>query len=230
MKSRKAIHILVEGHTEEQFVSNILRPHLLKKLGPEYAVIPKIISTGKEKSGREHKGGAVTLQRIQANLRPLLGDSSAVFITTMFDLYGLGADFWELLPHKGKAQNQADIQVLAQKCEELIGDRRFLAYFSVHEFEALLFSDPQKIHAAFPDTKEGNLATLQTICAEFANPEDINHDNPPSKRLINIYPSYKGDKPTLGYFIADEIGLPALRQHCPHFDTWLTQLESTGEH
>jgi hypothetical protein len=56
--------------------------------------------------------------------------------------------------------------------------------------------------------------------------EDIN-DSPhtaPSKRITHVVPSY--NKTAEGITIASDIGLQKIRQECPHFNAWLTQLEN----
>lgn len=46
-----------------------------------------------------------------------------------------------------------------------------------------------------------------------------------SKRIIDEIPEYAGVKPAAGSVIACEIGLPKMREKCPHFDEWVTMLE-----
>jgi hypothetical protein len=41
---------------------------------------------------------------------------------------------------------------------------------------------------------------------------------------VLIDPRYK--KPLHGSLIASEIGLPRIRGECPHFNDWMTRLES----
>ncbi|MDB9308677.1 DUF4276 family protein [Aphanizomenon sp. CS-733/32] len=66
---------------------------------------------------------------------------------------------------------------------------------------------------------------LQSERDLFPSPEHIN-DGPitaPSKRIKKCCPFY--DKPLHGSLIAMDIGLDVIRQHCQHFDKWLTRLE-----
>ncbi|MBG0779386.1 MAG: DUF4276 family protein [Desulfotignum balticum] len=68
---------------------------------------------------------------------------------------------------------------------------------------------------------------LREINNRFPNPECIN-DNPetaPSKRLESIFRGFYS-KTEHGPIIAEEIGLPAIRQACPRFHQWLTRLEA----
>lgn len=48
----------------------------------------------------------------------------------------------------------------------------------------------------------------------------------PSKRIITLIGEKKYDKVDDGIFILQEIGLDRIRQACPHFNAWLTQLEN----
>jgi hypothetical protein len=101
---------------------------------------------------------------------------------------------------------------------------RFLPFVLMHEFEGLLFSDC----AAFcqgigrPDLEPH----FSQIRNEFETPEDIN-DSPvtaPSKRVEELVPGY--EKPLFGTLAVLEIGLDRIREQCPHFNDWLSNLES----
>ena len=41
-----------------------------------------------------------------------------------------------------------------------------------------------------------------------------------------MVPAYANEKTTAGPLVAETIGLPSMRQKCPHFNQWLTRLES----
>ena len=100
--------------------------------------------------------------------------------------------------------------------------RRFHAYLSLHEFEALLFSSTSAITNALGQEHRHELERIRTQLS----PEDID-DNPsgcPSSRLRRLYPKYK--KRIDGPVIASSIGIDAIRQECPHFNDWLTFLEA----
>ena len=93
----------------------------------------------------------------------------------------------------------------------------------MHEFEGLLFSNCERLPKDWPT---GFRASFQAIRNQFDSPEEIN-DSPetaPSKRVEGLVPGY--EKPLLGALAAIEIGLDAIRAECPHFNEWLTQLES----
>jgi hypothetical protein len=102
--------------------------------------------------------------------------------------------------------------------------RRFVPLVMMHEFEALLFSDPDRFAQGIG---KGNLTMeLRAIRQAFRSPEDINDsvETAPSKRIERLFPGY--EKPLFGVVAVMEIGLPIIRQECPHFNNWLERLES----
>lgn len=204
--ARLLIH--VEGQTEEDFVNEVLRDHLLAK-------------------GYEERTPSPAPR----------GDSEepAAFVTTMVDYYRLPQDGAAAWPGRAKAGHLPTYQK-AERVEEALGwdvvtemgknsdSRRFVPFVVMHEFEGLLFSDC----AAFthgigrPDLE----AAFGEIRSQFASPEDINDspDTAPSKRVENLIPGY--EKPLFGTLGILEIGLSRIRAECPHFDRWLAKLES----
>jgi hypothetical protein len=94
----------------------------------------------------------------------------------------------------------------------------------MHEFEGLLFSDCDALSRGIgrPDLQR----QFESVRRQFATPEEINDspDTAPSKRMESIVPGY--EKPLLGILAVLEIGLVRIRAECPHFDGWLSQLES----
>jgi len=94
----------------------------------------------------------------------------------------------------------------------------------LHEFEALLFSQPEKIAESF--TQPTILSALWQIRNNFPTPEEINDDpaTAPSTRLQNLYPRYS--KPFFGSLIASRIGVDLMLLNCKHFATWVSFLRS----
>ena len=62
-------------------------------------------------------------------------------------------------------------------------------------------------------------------------PEEINEGaaTAPSKRIIRHLPVYEWNKVRVGAPAAAAIGLPILRQKCPHFGQWISKLERLAE-
>lgn len=215
----KKVLVLVEGQTEEMFIKYTLSKYLNPK---GIFMIPTLATTKGVKTGKVFKGGIVSYGKVKFDLQQLLKDTSAVLVSTMIDFYGLPTDFpgYNTLPAGTCFQRVGYIE---KAFKQDINEARFLPYFSLHEFEALLFSRPDRIVEAFPDQKSA-LFTLNKILQTFKSPEEINQKEPPSKRLQQIFPDY--EKLWHGYFIADEIGIDEMRQVCRHFDGWLNFLET----
>lgn len=108
-----------------------------------------------------------------------------------------------------------------------IGDPRFVPHLQLHEYETMLFADPEAFRIAFSDCDRA-IEELKKIADSVPTIEHID-DGPttaPSKRIIDLLPAYRGSKTSAGPDIAVVIGLPVIRSKCPHFDAWLTRLES----
>jgi hypothetical protein len=215
----KKILILVEGQTEERFVKDVLAPYLRSK---DIFCIPTIATTRRVKSGPDFKGGVVSYKKVKADIQRLLRDSSAGIVTTLIDYYG----FASLVPFRNSIEGNSCFERV-RSLEELFGkdinNARFLPYFQLHEFEAMLFVSPQEIANTFPGTKKNK--EISKIKNHFKSPEEID-DNPetaPSKRLLKLFPEYQ--KTSDGPLIIKRIGLERIRNECDHFGRWVTQLE-----
>jgi len=126
-----------------------------------------------------------------------------------------------------KNKNINKVEFLENALKNEIKYPRFIPYFQLYEFEALLFSDLQKIKKQYPACGR-EIQNLANDVANSPNPELINDssETAPSKRIIKQIPSY--DKKSAGPIIANHIGLPVLRAKCRHFNEWLTKLEKLG--
>jgi hypothetical protein len=212
--------MLVEGQTEEAFVNGVLAPHLERY---DLYVACTLICTKRVHGQRRFRGGTgATYRHIRRDLRNLLRDTSVVAVTTLIDFYHLPPDFpgAESLPD-GPAMIRAEH--LERSFRDDLGDPRFIPNLIVHEFEALLFSDPTEIQRAFPG--EPRAKELQAIADAFSSPELINEGETtsPSKRLERLFPSY--DKVLHGALIAERLGIGVIRERCPRFARWLAALE-----
>lgn len=219
----KKVLILVEGQTEETFVKRTLGPHLSSL---DVFVVPTILKTKRFKSGASFKGGVPPYERVRKDIQRLLGDTSATLVTTMVDYYGLPKSF----PGRSSVQGSTALQRVQYVEAALAADiahERFLPYYSLHEFEALLFASTSAIAQAF--AVPSMASKLNAIRAAFPSPEDINDDpvTSPSSRLESLFPRYS--KPFFGSLIAGRIGLRQMRDECAHFNEWLSTLESPDQ-
>lgn len=215
----------VEGQTEETFVEVVLAPHL-RNAG--YAdVSATLMGNAERRSGRG--GSRSWLSVRQRIVRHLRRDRNAIS-TTMVDYYGMqprwpGRSQSASLPF---AERAAAVQTaLADDVRsEMGGDfdpARFIPYVSMHEFEALLFSDCDAFawSVGVPEA----VPKLKAVLASFGDPEQINDSKglSPSARIQSVVEGY--DKVVYGTLAVEEIGLEAIRRQCRNFGCWLTRLE-----
>ncbi len=219
------LNFIVEGQTEETFVNQVLRPHL-----ETFSILcsTRCVMTSR-KRGVKHRGGITNYDLPMKDINAWMREDKNpdVRFTTMFDLYGLPQDF----PGYGDAAGLTDayerVGVLEDALSEDISDPRFVPYIQLHEFEALLFSDPRKLETQFDD-RDDEVNRLVMTASAFDSPEliDDGKDTSPSKRLIGEIPEYGRMKASAGPIVAGKIGLSVLRSKCKHFGAWLERLEA----
>ncbi|HWG46012.1 MAG TPA: DUF4276 family protein [Gemmataceae bacterium] len=190
------LNIIVEGHSEEAFVNDLLVPHLARC--GVYASARRV-ETSREKSRRTRKtaktyrGGVSAYPQVKKDIKTRMkqDQDANLSFTTMFDLYALPDDF----PGFSEAAKTADpyrkVAVLEDAWRIDLAHPRFIPYLQLHEFEALILVDPA-LFALFYDEHPEEVAELVKMCAIFASPELID-DSPqqaPSKRIIRLFPDY----------------------------------------
>ena len=220
------LYLFAEGQTEQTFADTVLKPHLANS---EVYLHPPVLTAHAKKKGHVHQGGGRKYVPMKNDILRFLAQekSNDVFFTTMIDLYAIHDDFPGLTDSE-KLRHIPDkrVEALEQSFANDIGDTRFLPYIQLHEYEAYLFSDPTCFRY-FYDNHEKQIAALQAIVDARITPELIN-DGPhsaPSKRIIAEFPDYKRAKSVEGPQMAELIGLDVIRNKCPHFAAWLSQLE-----
>jgi len=148
--------------------------------------------------------------------------------TTLIDLYGLPPDFpgWAR-GFYSEGDPYSYINLLEREFANDIDDERFIPYIQLHEYETLLFSSPQTFDCL--SATPSQVGKIAKIAQDFGNIELINRSRQtaPSKRIEGVFPGY--DKVANGVDIAELIGLPTLREKCPHFNEWITKLEQLQE-
>ncbi len=213
--NEKYLYIIVEGQTEEKFVTEMLIPYF-SDLG-FYNITPVKIQTSKG-----HKGGFVNYQHLKNDALRLLKQPNAM-VTTLVDFFRIPND----LPHYEECMKKKfaieKIECLEQQMKADIGyESRFFSYIQKFEFEALLFSSKQ-VFEKYYDKKIVN--QIENIINAYENPEEIN-DSPntaPSKRLESIISNY--NKVIDGNLIALEIGIEQIIKKCPRFKIWIEELK-----
>jgi uncharacterized protein DUF4276 len=221
--ARLLVH--VEGQTEETFVNKVLIEQLM-------AVGYLDVRARLAGNPRKQRGGIRPWQGVKRDILRHLKEDRAAINATMVDYYGMPRD-WpgrREAPIKNSTSGKAEHieAALLAEIAEAMGARfdasRFVPLVMMHEFEALLFSDPDRFAQ---EIRKGNLSSsFRAIRDEFESPEDINDsaETAPSKRIERLFPGY--EKPLFGVLAALGIGLATIRQECPHFNDWLGRLEA----
>lgn len=220
------LHCIVEGATEKRFIDEVLAPYLANKC---------IFVTSSENitsvsHGRiSGKGGDIRFSRLEHQITKFLKGRADLYVATFSDYYGVhewpGLDRIPENAMPGEIAailNQAAIDKLVNDEPQLRCDSRYLPFTAVHEFEALLFSNPdileREIHA-FP-------GSVKAILRECGSPEQINtgKETAPSKRIMSLA-KIPYSKVTNGIEIAKMITVDTMRERCPLFDEWLKKIE-----
>jgi hypothetical protein len=215
------VQIVVEGETERDFVKKILGPYFR----PQGMIFQFNVLHGVTRWGWE---------KVRNEIAGCIYDDPDSYCTTMLDLYGLpentpgkhGGKYDDPLKWAGNIERSISrsLRELNERTGRFVAGGHFIPYVQVHEFEALLFSDPLAISPNV-DGKEKD-AELIKIRASYPTPEHINNhpSTAPSRRLRKLFGSAY-QKPLCGTLIAEDIGLEKIRRECRHFNEWLTLLE-----
>ncbi|MDP1999803.1 MAG: DUF4276 family protein [Rhodoferax sp.] len=193
--------ISVEGATEREFVSRVLRPHLA--------------AVGVTVTAIDLRGN-VSLDKVRGVLPALLGGFDRV--STFYDFYGF------------KGRDARNIDQLEAAIAELVDAQRrtrLIPYVQSYEFEALLFGAPQQA-VDLMGGSAAQLAEMQLAVRQAGSPERVNDsfETSPSHRIKGYFAGY--DKKLHGPEIVALAGLAAIRGECPRFDAWVTKLEQLG--
>lgn len=216
--------LVCEGQTEQRFVGDVLAPFLAER---SVLVNPRIIPTS-----HRGKGGALTRTRVLRYLRNTLRERGDTYVTTLFDLYRVTADF----PGNTTAAKLTDPIARAIAIEKEFGravvdeagcrPQRFVPHIQPYEFESLLFSDVARFAEVEPDWQR-YIGTLRDARRSAATPEHINdgHNTHPAARLTTVLHSRKYKKVLHGAAVSARIGIERIRAECRHFRKWLDQVE-----
>jgi hypothetical protein len=217
------IHVLCEGKAEKRFSNSVLRPYL--QTMNHNVIMETTLLRG--------SGGMGKYQQVQDDLKDLFrryphmgNDSAEHFFTTMFDLYGLSHEF----PNYDVAMKIHDAYQKVEALEKAfyadIKEERFIPYIQLHEFEALVFCGVEHLLVDYPG-KEKQIDNLRKVVTEHNGEVELINDSvhtAPSKRIESeIGEQY--NKPASGAYVTQQVGIPALKEQCPHFKEWVERLE-----
>ena len=211
----KTVYIYCEGQTEESFVNKVLYPFFLKQ---DIAAIP-IVCTTSRTAAKKYRGGVQSYSKIKSELTMLCKQHKHAYVTTMFDYYGMPDDTPGIDCKEADLYNR--MSVIESAINADIGMHNCMFHFNLHEFEALLFSQP----ASFSLIAAQNIVDcLQKIRDDFPTPEHINNSvlTAPSKRIEALIPNYA--KVKNGALLSESIGIETILAECTHFREWVQRI------
>ena len=218
------LHILCEGQTEEMIASDVLASYFV---GADAYVTWSVLTTKRPAGGPAFKGGVSTWPKLERELRLLLHDSSTTVLTTLLDYYAFPAEAPGMAdrPHGSPHGRVTHVESAIGKA---IGDARFLPHLVLHETEAWVLADCNRLGEVMGDP--GPAAELGRVVRLESSPELVNDgiDTAPSKRIKKAYPQY--EKTLHGPLVIADAGIDTIRSTCPHADDWLRELETRMSH
>ena len=141
--------ICVEGQTEEDFVEYVLAPHLYTR--GYTAVAAKLMGTA---ISRANRGGVKAWDDVLKDIVNKLRGDRGLIVSTMVDYYGMPRD-WPgraAVPPSGETPSQIAVPIEQGMSDAVVGEMgsgfnagRFVPYVMMHEFEALLFSNCNRL-------------------------------------------------------------------------------------
>lgn len=213
----KRMFIYCEGQTEESFINEVLHPYF-SKIG--IFVIPVVCVT-KVTRTKQYRGGVSDYNKVRNELILLCKQYSKYTITTMFDYYAM--------PHNTPMIDCDEpdlfkrVGIIEESITRDIGQPNCFFGLMVHEFEALLFSEPKAFSLIAGDRV---VRAVQEIRNSAPSPEHINNspETAPSKRLGKLIPRYA--KVKNGTIVAKSIGMEKLMLECSHFAEWIEKIKN----
>ncbi len=234
MSNFTEVFAIVEGATEQLFIQQILAPYLAEKNIDMKATQVKTLNKNRKP---KKKGGDVRFARVKKDIGNHLKQRTETYVTTFVDYYGIKE--WpgiDSVPenskpdHIAKHINKETKKEINKQFSKQESNRRFIPYMSIHEFEALLFSD-----SALLASELGiNETEISDVLTTHGEPEAINNSpqTAPSKRLeawSQRVSKTKFAKTSTGITLAKDIGISKMREKCPVFNAWIDQLETIVE-
>jgi len=211
------LFIYCEGQTEASFVNRLLSERLLRN---KILAKPIIAETSRTHT-KKHKGGLSKYKKIRPEIEKLCNDKSS-YVTTMLDFYGLPNDVPGRRNPIGKNIYEKVCYVENEIAKD-IAQSNFIPNVILHEFEGLLFSNPNCF--SYCSKKQTQIDKIIKIRNDHETPEHINDgvSTAPSKIILKIFPDY--DKVVDGVNIAIDVGIEQIIKECYHFKEWVHRLE-----
>ena len=213
-RSMPRLVFIVEGDAEQHFINSHLVDYLSQKHLGVWMHAQKI-TTNRQLN---KKGGNVSYALFQNELKRTAAQGN-VLITTMLDFFRLPNDF------PGFSTDVRTIDSIENcirtDCSAIIAPQFFFPYIQKHEFEALLFANPNGFSTILDDRE---MERVKKIVEDCGSPEEIDGgpETAPSKRLASIF-DYRKVADSLS--VMSDVSIDQLRNSCPRFEEWVGRLE-----
>ena len=210
----KYVYIYCEGQTEEAFVNDIPYPYF-SRIG---IYVQPIIHKTKRTPTKSFRGGVSKYEPIKNEIIKLCQDPNCI-VTTMFDYYAMPEDTPAITYSEIDIYKRVDF--IENAVNKDIGCENLIFNLILHEFEALLFSEPQAFEHI---TNDKAVKQLQAIRNSAETPEHINNsvETAPSKRIASVVDNYS--KVRQGIIVAKHIGIDKMLSECKHFSAWINKI------
>ena len=222
MAGYRRIHLLLEGRTEETIVRDVFLPCLVAR---GWHVTCSILTTREVRDGKNYRGGVSSWSSVRKEIRQLLRDTSISIVSTVIDYYGFPSDApgMNTRPVSGP---RSRVEHVEKALYDAIGDKRFLPHLTLRESESWVFAAAEQVGELSLDRSMAKM--LEHDVTRAGGPELVNGgvDTAPSKRLKRYWPEF--EKTIDGPLAIADLGLPALREQCPHLDAWLARVEQAA--
>ncbi|RRD48388.1 DUF4276 family protein [Arachnia propionica] len=208
----RLIALLVEGHTEERVVDQVLAPAARKH---DIVLQPIVVCT----SAGHHGGGS--WRNYHDKLQVLLKQQHLDTVGILIDLYGYPSGAPGRSP-SSTSDREALMQALVDKYDKH-DSPRFRPCIVLHEVEAWVLAAIDA-GGADKDLEPRQVARVRRAIEEAGGAEAVNSqpDLAPSKRLTRIVPGYL--KVVNGPRWIAAAGLGAVLERCPVFKAWWEEL------
>ncbi len=214
------LHFLVEGQTEEIVVNGVLEPYLQDR---GWTITKSIVTTKRPATGPASHGGVSNWAKLEREIRILLRNSDIHTLTTLFDYYGFPPDSPGMRDRPSSSAYER-VEHVEKSLVSAISDTRFVPHLILHELETWVFAAAEQLGWLF----SGSDLTKRLLkdVEGAGGPELVNDglDTAPSKRLARYCVGYS--KTNDGPLAIADLGIDALREYCPHLDSWLTHLDT----
>ena len=169
------------------------------------------------------KGGSVHYEDFLKQVKNTLRNTQLTLLLTMFDLAGIPESWWNGI--KSKCPKQ-----LNEKFRRDIKDSRFYPVWIIYEFEMLAFIAPKITGEVIG---KQYIASLEKVLKNNQhNPEAINHNNYPSKHLLQICGKHGYQKTIDGIQVAKRLTVEQFKttkSFAKLFDTLYFTLSENNE-